>query len=280
MVTDCAANRLIQGEHASLKAIHDAVPSLCPQSFGHGQLESQHQSSFLVTDFLNLTSRSSKSKSAQSLAAKLAKLHTTPAPVPDGFDKPMFGFPVTTCCGDTPQDNSFKASWAEFYAENRLMSILRLAEQRNGKEKELRKLVEDTASKVVPRLIGDEHLNNGKGVTPVVVHGDLWSGNASVGIIGSNTGEPEDVVFDSSACYAHSEYELGIMNMFGGFGGSFLKEYHELCPKTEPVNEYSDRVKLYELFHHLNHYALFGGGYRSGAVRIMESLVRKYGGGD
>ena len=280
MVTDCAANRLIQGEHASLKAIHDAVPSLCPQSFGHGQLESQHQSSFLVTDFLNLTSRSSKSKSAQSLAAKLAKLHTTPAPVPDGFDKPMFGFPVTTCCGDTPQDNSFKASWAEFYAENRLMSILRLAEQRNGKEKELRKLVEDTASKVVPRLIGDEHLNNGKGVTPVVVHGDLWSGNASVGIIGSNTGEPEDVVFDSSACYAHSEYELGIMNMFGGFGGSFLKEYHELCPKTEPVNEYSDRVKLYELFHHLNHYALFGGGYRSGAVRIMESLVRKYGGRD
>jgi protein-ribulosamine 3-kinase len=189
----------------------------------------------------------------------------------------MFGFPVTTCCGDTPQDNSYKESWAEFYAENRLRSILRQAEKRNGKESELHELVEGTASKVVPRLIGDDHLHNAKGVTPVVVHGDLWSGNASVGVIGNEQEEPEDVVFDSSACYAHNEFELGIMKMFGGFGGSFLKEYHELCPKTEPVEEYEDRVKLYELYHHLNHYAMFGGGYRSGAVSIMKDLVKKYG---
>ena len=54
-------------------------------------------------------------------------------------------------------------------------------------------------------------------------------------------------MFDPSACYAHSEYELGIMRMFGGFTGSFLKEYHQLCPKTEPVDEYEDRVNLYEL---------------------------------
>ncbi|KAH8623665.1 hypothetical protein IG631_21370 [Alternaria alternata] len=68
------------------------------------------------------------------------------------------------------------------------------------------------------------------------------------------------------------------MNMFGGFGGPFLKEYHKLCPKTEPVEEYEDRVKLYELYHHLNHYAMFGGGYRSGAVSIMNELIKKYGG--
>ena len=54
-------------------------------------------------------------------------------------------------------------------------------------------------------------------------------------------------MFDPSACYAHSECELGIMRMFGGFGARFLKEYHELCPKTEPVAEYEDRVSLYEL---------------------------------
>jgi fructosamine-3-kinase len=233
-----------------------------------------------VTEFLHLASRSaSKSPKAQSLAAKLAKLHTTPAPVPDGYDKPQFGFAVTTCCGDTPQDNSYKVSWADFYAENRLRFILRRAEKSNGSDKELRTLVETTASEVVPRLLGDDHLNDGKGITPVVVHGDLWSGNASVGKIGSTEGEPEDVIYDSSACYAHNEYELGIMKMFGGFGGSFLKEYHELCPKTEPVEEYEDRVKLYELYHHLNHYALFGGGYKGGAVSIMKALVRKYGGG-
>ena len=38
------------------------------------------------------------------------------------------------------------------------------------------------------------------------------------------------------------------MRMFGGFGQSFMKEYHELCPKTEPRDEYEDRVSLYELY--------------------------------
>lgn len=231
-----------------------------------------------MTDFLDLSSRSSAhSSSTTSLAAKLAKLHTTPAPTPEGYSSPQFGFPATTCCGDTPQDNSYRSSWAEFYAENRLKFILKRSEKSNGPDDSLRKLVLRTAEEVVPALIGDRHVNNGKGVTPVVVHGDLWSGNASAGMLpGMN--EPEELVFDPSACYAHSEYELGIMKMFGGFGGSFLKEYHELCPKTEPVEEYEDRIALYELYHHLNHHALFGGGYRSGAVATMEKLIKKYGG--
>lgn len=59
--------------------------------------------------------------------------------------------------------------------------------------------------------------------------------------------EPEDVVFDSSACYAHSEFELGMMKMFGGFGSGFLTEYHQLVAKAEPIDEYEDRVALYEL---------------------------------
>jgi protein-ribulosamine 3-kinase len=158
----------------------------------------------------------------------------------------MFGFPVTTCCGDTPQENSYNESWAIFYANNRLRFILRRSEAANGQDAELHELVEATASQVVPRLLGDDHLNNGEGVTPVVVHGDLWSGNASRGSIGSE-GDVQDVVYDPSACYAHSEFELGIMKMFGGFGGSFLKEYHILVPRTEPVDEYEDRVALYEL---------------------------------
>ncbi|KAF2104968.1 Ketosamine-3-kinase [Rhizodiscina lignyota] len=272
------ADVMFEGEHASLNALHDAVPSLCPQSFGWGKFSSSSSTSFLVTDYLILSGRArpNKSSDANSLASKLAKLHTTPAPIPDGYDKPQFGFPVTTCCGDTPQDNAFSSSWADFYANHRLRFILGRSERSNGKDAELAKMIEATASQVVPRLLGDDHLNNGKGVTPVVVHGDLWSGNASVGTIGGE-GEPEEVVYDPSACYAHSEFELGIMKMFGGFGGSFLKEYHSLCAKTEPAEEYEDRVALYELYHHLNHHALFGGGYRSGAVGIMKKLLSKYG---
>ncbi|THW94489.1 fructosamine kinase [Aureobasidium pullulans] len=272
------ASVMFEGEHASLSAIHNAVPTLCPQSYGHGTLADSPSKHFLVTDFLDLSGRrgSSTSSSAPSLAAKLAKLHSTPAPPPPGESSPKFGFPATTCCGETPQDNSFKSSWAEFYAENRLMFILKRSEKTNGPDEELRSMIEKTCKKVVPRLIGDDHLNGGKGVTPVIVHGDLWSGNASAGKL-PGMEAPEDIVFDSSACYAHSEFELGIMKMFGGFGGSFLKEYHELLPKTEPAEEYTDRVALYELYHHLNHHAMFGGGYKSGAMSIMRNLISRYG---
>ena len=272
------AETMFEGEHASLNAIHDAVPTLCPKSFGHGQLKDTPGKSYLVTDFLDLSGWFSSSKSAKgmSLAEKLAKLHTTPPPSPEGHDKPQFGFPTTTCCGDTPQDNTYSSSWADFYANRRLRFIAKQSRKSNGADKQLDELVEDTCDKVIPRLIGDDHLNSGKGVKPAIIHGDLWSGNASLGKLPGMT-EPEDIVYDPSACYAHSEFELGIMKMFGGFGGTFLKDYHKLVPKTEPVDEYEDRVALYELYHHLNHHALFGGGYRGGAVSIMRRLLDKYG---
>jgi hypothetical protein len=65
---------------------------------------------------------------------------------------------------------------------------------------------------------------------------------------GSIGGGPvEEVVFDPSAAWAHSEFEFGIMGMFGGFGGSLNKEYWKYKPKDEPVEEWEDRVQLYEL---------------------------------
>ncbi|KAH8175509.1 fructosamine kinase domain-containing protein [Sarocladium implicatum] len=264
---------MFKGEHASLNAIHDTVPNFCPKSYAHGPLSASSSSFFLATDFLDLRS-SGSAGSGVSFAAKLAKLHTTPAPIPEGYDKPMFGFPVTTCCGDTPQDNSWKSSWAEFYAENRLRGILKSAVKNNGSDKGLEDAVEAVASKVVPRLIGDDHL---KGITPVLIHGDLWSGNHSRGQFGDEGGV-EEVVYDPSAVYGHSEYELGIMNMFGGFSSNSRKEYEKLVPKAEPVEEYEDRLKLYELYHHLNHFSMFGGGYREGAMSIMRKLISKYGG--
>ncbi|TVY16944.1 Ketosamine-3-kinase [Lachnellula arida] len=276
-----ASEIMFTGEHASLNAIHNAVPSLCPKSYANGKLATG-AGSFLATDFLDLSSPSASSSAAvgsgMSLAQKLAKLHSTPAPVPDGYSKPMFGFPVPTCCGETEQDNGFKESWAEFYGESRLRGVTRKAEGNQGKDGELGRLVEEVVGKVVPRLLGDGHLRGGEtggGVVPVVVHGDLWSGNHGRGSIGG--GPVEEVVFDASAAWAHSEFEFGIMVMFGGFGGSFNKEYWKYKPKDEPVEEWEDRVQLYELYHHLNHYAMFGGGYRGGAVRIMQRLLKKYG---
>lgn len=93
------AEVMFAGEHASLNAIH-TVPSLCPASFAHGPLEDATGGAFLVTDFLDMSGTSSGTEkgSGMSLAAKLAKLHITPAPIPEGFLKAVFGFPVPSKC--------------------------------------------------------------------------------------------------------------------------------------------------------------------------------------
>jgi fructosamine-3-kinase len=233
---------MFRGEHESLNAIADVVPSFCPRSHAHGPLATAPGKFFLATDFLDLN-WSGAAGSGASLAQKLARLHTTPAPVPDGEDRAMFGFPVPTCCGSTVQENSFRESWADFYADNRLRSILRAAVARNGENEEFANVVERIASEVVPRLLGDGHL---KAVRPVVVHGDLWSGNHGRGRI-AGRGGVEEVVYDPSCVYGHSEYELGIMRMFGGYDGTFWTEYDKLVPKSEPVDEWEDRIALYEL---------------------------------
>lgn len=220
------------------------MPSFCPQSYAHGALSTGGY--FLVTDFLNLGSSKAK-PSGLSFAQKLEKLHGTAAPVPDGHSSPQFGFHVPTCCGNTEQPNDFTGSWSDCYANQRLRAISKACEKANGKDVELSKLIEQTASVVVPRLLRDGHLKShyGTPIAPVVVHGDLWSGNHGIGSIGN--GPVEEVVYDPSSAYAHSEFEMGIMKMFGGFSG-ILKEYHESKPKDMPEEEYDDRVELYELW--------------------------------
>ncbi|KAI9679187.1 MAG: hypothetical protein M1817_005206 [Caeruleum heppii] len=297
------AKLMFEGEHVSLNAIHDVVPTLSPRSYGCGELRNEKGVYFLVTDFVDLISSSSSSSTSKTLATKLAHLHTTPAPSPPGFSTPQFGFPVSTCCGSTPQPNNYASSWATFFADRRMRFILDRCAAAHGKKggggegEELQRLVTQIVEDVVPRLLGDEVLRSPDGgpIVPVVVHGDLWSGNAGWGVIPSTsttstTDDKDDeeeekevgeIIYDPSATYAHSEYELGIMRLFGGFSrATFWDPYlSAVGGKCRPVEEFDDRVELYCLYHQLNHHALFGGGYRAGAIATMKSLVRKYGRG-
>jgi fructosamine-3-kinase len=78
------------------------------------------------------------------------------------------------------------------------------------------------------------------------------------------------VIFDPASFYGHAEFEFGIATMFGGFPNSFFKAYHEVIPKAQGFEK---RLELYQLFHYLNHWNHFGGGYRSSALSIMRRLV-------
>lgn len=86
---------------------------------------------------------------------------------------------------------------------------------------------------------------------PVLLHGDLWSGNIATD---TSTGAP--ILFDMSSYYGHNEADFGISQMFSSLPSAFYNKYHSILPKSEPNHE--ERMKLYELYHHLNHYLMFG----------------------
>ena len=129
--------------------------------------------------------------------------------------------------------------------------MARLAEREQGMDEAMKGMVERVRKVVVKRLLGDGRLRRAEGgdIVPVLVHGDLWSGNFGKGVLRDREGEggEEEMVFDPSCCWAHGEYEWGIMRMFGGFGRDFEREYGEIKGRDEPVEEWEDRVRLYEL---------------------------------
>ncbi|KAM3746417.1 hypothetical protein ACB098_06G200900 [Castanea mollissima] len=68
----------------------------------------------------------------------------------------------------------------------------------------------------------------------------------------------------------HNEAEFG-MSWCAGFGGAFYNAYFEVMPKQPGFEKRRD---LYMLYHYLNHYNLFGSGYRSSAMSIIDDYLR------
>lgn len=84
----------------------------------------------------------------------MSKLHTTPVPLDLNTGRRRFGFPVPIFCGNTKQPNQVCDSWAEFYANERLLAILATIEERSDPDTGLREAVEKMAHQFVPRLLG------------------------------------------------------------------------------------------------------------------------------
>uniref|UniRef100_A0A3B4A059 protein-ribulosamine 3-kinase n=1 Tax=Periophthalmus magnuspinnatus TaxID=409849 RepID=A0A3B4A059_9GOBI len=173
-----------------------------------------------------------------------------------------FGFDVPTCCGYLPQVrtkynvNDWQDDWVTFFTRQRLEHQLNLIEKSYG-DRESRELWAKLQLQI-PQFFKDVE------ITPALVHGDLWSGNVAECAEGP-------VIFDPASFYGHSEYELGIAGMFGGFGKSFYSAYHEKIPKAPG---FAQRHQLYQLFHYLNHWNHFGGSYRGSSIRIMKNLLK------
>ena len=96
-----------------------------------------------------------------------------------------------------------------------------------------------------------------------LLHGDLWSGNRAA----DDEGQP--VIFDPAVYFGDREADLAMTELFGGFGESFYQAYRAAWPLEDG---YEVRKQLYNLYHLLNHFNLFGGVYARQAERSRDFL--------
>jgi len=238
---------MFRGEAAGLRAMRAAAltggePSLkIPEVFA-AQNYDDGRGSFVVMEFLDLAGRGDPA----TFGRAMARMHLAPG-------ASEFGFECDNSIGATPQPNGWASDWPQFFAEKRLAHQVNLAGDA---------AIDRVAKELLPRV--PDFFPEPEPIVPSIIHGDLWSGN-----IGTASGQP--TIFDPACYYAHHEAEWG-MSWCASLGPSFWAGYRELVPEAPG---FAMRRPLYEAYHQLNHYNLFGGGYRGAAVSCMQQALSK-----
>ena len=78
------------------------------------------------------------------------------------------------------------------------------------------------------------------------------------------------MIFDPAVYYGDRESDIAMTTLFGGFGNAFYDAYQAAWP-MEPG--YEQRLKLYRLYHVLNHLNLFGHSYQAQALSLLRELA-------
>ncbi len=168
----------------------------------------------------------------------------------------QFGWASDNFIGATPQENTPENSWPLFFARHRLLPQLKLA-RLHGLDSQLQAQGERLAEKMAAFFVGGHP-------QPSLLHGDLWAGNASA----LPDGTP--VIFDPAVYYGDREADIAMAELFGGFPESFYAAYREAWPLSEG---FETRKTLYNLYHILNHFNLFGSSYLGQTRRMIGSLI-------
>ncbi len=171
------------------------------------------------------------------------------------YTQTSFGFFSRNYCGDTVQDNSFRDDWLSFFRKNRLEYLLQLIESRRGLSAAEKKVYNKLLERL-PQLIPS-------GSKPALIHGDLWGGNVMATSVGP-------ALIDPAVSFSEREMEFAITTMFGGFSQRFYAAYYEAFPLRP---DWKERNRLYQLYHILNHYLLFGGAYGTQAFSVAQSYL-------
>lgn len=208
---------------------------------------------FLALEYVMPQVPADERQFAQHLGEGLAALHRD-NPAPDG----RFGLGHDNFLGSQPQPNTFHADWPTFYRDRRLMPQIEKARGRGllptGRGRLLGQITERLET-----LLGDFDAR------PVLIHGDLWSGNFL-----SAAGD-EPVLIDPAVYYGEREVEMAYTELFGGFPPGYLAAYRAAFPLDPGYERRRALHQLYPLLVHLNH---FGETYGPAVDRACRSYVR------
>ena len=237
---------MFEAELDGLAALRATRTVRVPEAFGAGIDEAG--TAWIELEHLELTAfdRASGARLGEQLAA-LHRCHR-----PDD----VYGWPRDNFIGPTPQSNQSYQNWSGFFAAERLRPQLALASG-NGMERTLRDKGERIAEQIGAFFLDYRP-------APSLLHGDLWSGNAAA----LPDGTP--VIFDPAVYRGDRETDLAMSELFGGFPESFYAAYRMAWPLD---TGYETRKTLYNLYHVLNHFNLFGAGYLNQARRMLDRLL-------
>ncbi len=101
-----------------------------------------------------------------------------------------------------------------------------------------------------------------------LLHGDLWSGNAIAGRAGERIGV---FVIDPAVYHGDPWADIAMMRQFGGFPETCFEAYAEVNRDHEQLDT---RIRVYQLYHMLNHLNLFGGSYLASVSALTRALLR------
>ena len=240
---ELAAAPMFAAEARGLQALSATGAVRTPAVITPGSTDDQ---AFLVLEFLDLAPLDPQAGAR--LGTALALLHRTTGD--------FFGWSEDNVIGATPQNNVPHRSWPHFFGERRLQPQFQLA-LRNGMDKTLAAKGGAIIERVGSLFIDYQPV-------PSLLHGDLWSGNAG------HCSDGTAVIFDPACYYGDRETDIAMAELFGGFPTSFFAAYRAAWP---PDSGYEARKPLYNLYHILNHFNLFGDAYLGQAQRMIERLL-------
>ncbi|MGM0773743.1 MAG: fructosamine kinase family protein [Pseudomonadota bacterium] len=168
----------------------------------------------------------------------------------------QYGFDSDNMIGLSPQKNRLTDDWGEFFVEDRLG--VQVGMIRNPQVRTEFATVLGNKGDTLAQLL-NEHCEH-----PSLLHGDLWSGN----VLFDNAGP---WLIDPAVYYGDREADIAMTELFGGFSTAFYRAYDQIYPRTQV---YNTKRAIYNLYHTLNHYNLFGTSYLEPCRRNLGVIGR------